>query len=164
MGITRVNADGLVERYGTRVAENVIPSEYETDGAVLEYVVDVDFNSINSSIAGTVLGVTTADLALRGDIVGLPAGAVILGAFLKVDVPFVGDTVEVDLVTSAKVADAGSPVGGLVSAAGATAGVTQGGAFTAGLSQVSYVDVVPTLGAAGLTAGAGRVTVRYTVG
>jgi hypothetical protein len=164
MGITRVNADGLVERYGTRVAENVIPSEYEVDGMVREYVTDVDFASINSSIAGTVLGVTTADLANRGDIVGIPSGAVILDTFFKVEVPFVGDTVEVDVVTAAKVADAGSPATGIASAAGAAVGTVHGAAFTANLAQLSYVDAVPTLGAAGLTAGSGKITVRYTLG
>lgn len=161
MGTIYVNADGLVNRVGTRGAENVIPSSYDTDGAVKEYVVDVDFNSINSSVAGTVLGVSTADLAVRGEMVPLPAGAVVVDAYFKTTVPFTGDTVEVDVVTAAKVADAGSPVGGLVSAAGAAAGTVAGGAFTAPLAQASYVDVVPTLGAAGLTAGKGKVIIRY---
>jgi len=161
MGIDYVNADGLVEHYGTRTPEGQITGEYEVDGGFTEVALDFDFASANGSIAGTVMGVTTADIALRSEFASIPAGATIVEAYLITSLPFVGDTVEVDIVTSAKVADAGSPVGGLISAAGAAVGTATGGAFTAPLAQASYIDVVPTLGAAGLTAGAGKVVVRY---
>jgi len=155
-----VNADGLVVHYGPRTTENVIPGEYEVDGLIWEHVVEFDYVSVNASVAGTVLGVTTADLALRGDIGPIPIGAHIVSAYLDVLVPFVGDTIEVDIVTSAKVADAGSPVGGLISAAGAAAGIVAGGAFTANLAQNSYVDAVATAAGA-LTAGKARLIVRF---
>ena len=161
MGVEYVNADGLVQNYGTRLAENKIAGEYEIDGVEKELVLDIDFNSVNTSVVGTVMGIPTADIPLRTELTSLPAGATIVSAYLRTVLPFVGDTVEVDIVTSAKVADAGSPLGGLISAAGAAAGTASGGAFTAPLAQVSYVDVVPTLGAASLTAGKGKVVVRY---
>jgi len=161
MGINQINADGLVEHYGTRLPENQVMGEYEVDGGFREVVLEFDFTSANGSVAGTVMGVASADLPNRSDIVALPAGASIISAYLVTQIAFAGDTVEVDIVTSGKVADAGSPVGGLISAAGATVGTTAGGAFTAPLAQASYIDVVPTLGAAGLTAGKGKVVVRY---
>jgi len=161
MGTEYVNADGLVQHYGTRAAENKIAGDFEIDGLEREIVLDIDFNSVNASVTGTVMGIPTADIAQRTELSSLPAGAVVVSAHLRTVLPFVGDTVEVDVVTSAKVADAGSPTGGLISAAGATAGVAAGGAFTAPLAQTSYIDVVPTLGAAGLTAGKGKIVVRY---
>lgn len=164
MGIKYVNADGLVNHVGTRGAENVIPSSYDMDGMVKEYVVDVDFNSVNASAAATVLGVTTANLALRTEIVPIPAGALILDTFFKTTEAF-SATVEVDVVTAAKVADAGSPAGGIVSAGGGALGIVEGAAFTAALSQASYLDAFETAGAGtgALTTGKGKIIVRYTV-
>lgn len=160
--VDRVNDDGLVERYGLRASENKIPSAPDTEGVIQEYIVDVDFESVNASAAATVLGVSTANLALRTEIVPIPSGALIVGTYFKTIIPF-SATVEVDIVTAAKVADAGSPAGGIVSAGGGAAGVVAGAAFTAALSQASYCDAFETAGAAtgALTAGSGKIIVRY---
>lgn len=158
-----IDSDGLFHYFGPRLTEKQVASEPEVDGQVSEVILDIDYTSVNGSVAGSVMGITTADIANREDLTSIPSGAIIVDAYLIVNTAFAGDTVEVDLVTSAKVADAGSPAGGLISAAGAATGAVQGGAFTAALSQVSYIDVVETTGAGtgGLTAGDGKVVVRY---
>jgi len=158
-----VNADGLVQHYGRRVSENAVGSQTESEGFVKEYVVDFDFNSVNASAAGTVLGVPTADILVRQDMASIPLGSIIVDITLMTETAFVGDTIEVNYVSSAKVADASEAVGGSVSAGGAAIGQVAGGAFTAPSAAIGYVDVVETTaaGTGALTAGAGRVVVRY---
>ena len=164
MGTKYVNDDGLVQHYGTRVAENVIPGAYDTDGAVKEMVVAFDFNSVNASAAGTVLGVTTADLALRTEIPTLPLGAHIVGTYLNITEVF-SATIEVDIVTAAKVADAGSHANGIASAASAVGILAGNTPVTPALAQASYIDAFETAGAGtgALTTGAAEVTVQYIV-
>jgi len=161
MGSEYMNADGLRIHSGTRDLD-IIPNSTSTDGLVKEYIVDFDFNAVNASAAGTVLGVTTANLALRSDIVALPAGALILDTVINTKVAF-SATIEVDIVTAAKVADAGSPAGGIVSAGGGAIGIAVGAAFTADLAQASYIDAFETAGAGtgALTTGVAQVIVRY---
>lgn len=161
MGTRYTNEDGLTIHVGTRDAD-FLPKTVDSVGLVEEYVQEVDFELVNASAAATVLGVSTAQLALRGDIVPIPAGALIVSTHFDTTEAF-SATVEVDIVTAAKVADAGAPGGGIVSAGGGAIGMVTGAAFTADLAQDSYLDVFETAGAAtgALTTGKGRVIVRY---
>ena len=159
-----INSDGLLIHSGPRVAENKVTSEVETDGRIKEVVCDIDFNSVNASAAGTVLGVTTADLALRTEIPTLPLGAHIVETFLNITTVF-SATIEVDIVTAAKVADAGSHANGIASAASAVGILAGNTPVTPALAQASYIDAFETAGAGtgALTTGVAEVTVRYIV-
>ena len=161
MGTRYINDDGLTIHVGTRDAD-FLPKSVDSVGLIQEYVQEVDFELVNTSAAATVLGVSTADLALRTEIVPIPAGALIISTHFDTTEAF-SATVEVDIVTAAKVADAGSHGGGIVSAGGGAIGMVTGAAFTADLAQASYLDAFETAGAAtgALTTGKGRIIVRY---
>jgi hypothetical protein len=115
MGTLYTNADGLVQNYGTRSAENAVAGVVEMDGFKGQLVVDFDYTT--TALVGYV--------AARSDNALIPAGAVIEAIDLVVGTAWVGGTsLALNFEDSA---GATTPAAGL--AATATAVLLAGAAF-----------------------------------
>jgi len=152
-----LNADGLAVQYGAQPKGGAHVASPETDGIYKEIVLDINPESINASVVGSVMGVPAVDLPARSDIFSIPVGSIVKEMIVDTVQPLVGGTVTATLVNAAGAAVA---LGG---AAVATAGAVVGNkatvtAGTAANAVALYLDAKAT---GVITAGIARVTVRY---
>lgn len=150
-----LNNDGLAIHYGPRKKGADAPASPEHDGSVKELILDVDFESLNASVAGTIMGIPYADVPARNDVFPVPAGASIVDMYTQVTVPFVGGTFTAQLVTGAGAAVAGTSTGAVGATTGSANVATAAGVET---TVDSYIDAKPS---AALTAGKARIIIRY---
>ena len=153
------NDDGLVVEFGATGVNKTRPASTSVGGAIRELELEFDFSTAAS------VGFTTS----RSDVAFIPDGSVIMDATLQVTTSFAGATNGLNVGTEDSAGSAidangllNGTAGGEAVNANITAGDTVIGAgalIGSATTEANYITISPD--ASTLTAGAGKVRVRY---